>query len=261
MSVPLMPKTFFGPTSEKLVFDSSNKEYSKTSERKWTKEEEQWCLSLKEKGFSYKDIAVSVNRDFTSVALKMKRLGKKNNSYNKKHVQEKYHLNNAFLEEIQPDSVLDVFCGSKKFYSDKVKKVVTNDADEFIEADYNLDALKLLCLLYYQDKKFDLVDLDPFGSAYDCFDLAIKMARKGLVITLGEMGHLRFKRLDFVSRYYGIDNIEEFSSDTIIEHIQKLGLKNKKELVVFKKIDWNGISRVWFYVNPIRLSDSTKKLK
>ena len=59
--------------------------------------------------------------------------------------------------------------------------------------------------------KFDLIDLDPFGSAYDCFDLAIKMAKKGLCITLGELGHKRWKRLDFVSSHYGIDNIDNLT--------------------------------------------------
>ena len=31
--------------------------------------------------------------------------------------------------------------------------------------------------------KFDIVDLDPFGSAFNCFDLAIQTAQKGLIIT------------------------------------------------------------------------------
>lgn len=127
--------------------------------------------------------------------------------------------------------------------------------DKTIDADEHMDSLKLMCKLYLENKKYDMIDLDPFGSAYDCFDLAIKMAKKGLIITLGEMGHKRFKRLDFVRRMYGIESLEEFTSDRIIEEIQKIGLKNKKILNVYKKKDWQGISRVWFTIDKYKVTE------
>ena len=119
---------------------------------------------------------------------------------------------------------------------------------------YHLDALKLLCKLYCEGKTFDLIDLDPFGSAYDCFDLAIKMAKKGLVITLGELGHKRWKRLDYVERYYGITNLEDFTIDNLINHIQQLGMKNKKRLVVYEKKEWKNIGRVYFKIEPYKIT-------
>ena len=57
----------------------------------------------------------------------------------------------------------------------------------------------------WHNYRFDLIDIDPFGSAYDCFDLSIKIAEKGLIITYGEMGHIRWKRLDYVNRIYNIN--------------------------------------------------------
>jgi tRNA G26 N,N-dimethylase Trm1 len=108
-------------------------------------------------------------------------------------------------------------------------------------------------LEYSKNNKYDLVDLDPFGSAYDCFDLAIKMATKCLIITFGELGHKRFKRLDYVSRHYDINNINDFTTDNLIKEVIKIGKRNKKELTpVFIK-DWRNISRVYFEINNIKI--------
>lgn len=109
-----------------------------------------------------------------------------------------------------------------------------------------------LCKLYSENKKYDFIDLDPFGSCYDCFDLAIKMATNGIAITLGEMGHKRWKRLDFVSKRYGIYNLEDFTSDNLIQKIQQIGIQNKKSLNVFAKRDWQNISRVWFTIDEYK---------
>lgn len=233
-------------------------QYINSNPRKWTDEEVEWCLNLSEQGYTYKDIAESVGRTVTSVSIKMKRLSKKNGDYNSPHIKDKYKTNDDYIKKINPKSLLDVYAGDC-FYSDYDFKYVTNDIDKNKPTDYNLDALKFLCKMYYEDKKFDIVDLDPFGSAYDCFDLSIKMANKGIIITLGEMGHKRFKRLDYVKRYYGIESIDMFTSDVLIEHIQKIGIKNKKQLdVVFKK-DWNMISRVYFEINPMKITEQWEK--
>lgn len=97
-----------------------------------------------------------------------------------------------------------------------------------------------------------MIDLDPFGSAYDCFDLAIKMAKKGLCITLGEMGHKRWKRLDYVKDRYDITDLDDFTSLNLIKKIQEIGRYNKKNLIVFDYKDWQHISRVWFTIEPYK---------
>lgn len=117
-----------------------------------------------------------------------------------------------------------------------------------------MDYLSFLCLMYLKDKKFDYIDLDPFGSCFDGLDLAIKMANKGLAVTLGEMGHVRWRRLDFVKYRYDIYSIEDFTSDNLIHKIQKIGRYNHKYLEVYCKKDWNNISRVWFIIKPFNSS-------
>ena len=71
-------------------------------------------------------------------------------------------------------------------------------------------------------------------------------------IYIGEMGHKRWKRLDYVSKCYSINSLEEFNSDNIIKHIQNIGKRNKKNLKIVFKRDWQLISRVWFIIEPYK---------
>lgn len=243
--IPKLPDEYKGQHTK-------NGGYTSTTPRQWTDEELKWIVDLKNKGFSNAEIAESVERSIVSVQIKLKRMSKKSNEYNKPHVQEKYNINNKFLNEIKPKSVLDLYAGEKNFY--KNYEVTTNDKNPSVAADYHEDAHKLICELYHENRTYDLIDLDPFGSAYDCFDLAIKMAKKGLVITLGELGHKRWKRLDYVGTHYDIENLDDFTIENLIKHIQKIGLRNKKKLTVFDYKEWRNIGRVWFKVDTIKVT-------
>ena len=206
-----------------------------------------------EDGFTNKEIAESIDRTEVSTQIKIKRLGKKEYTYNDEHIADKYQTNMEFINYINPKTIIDVYAGNKSFYSDY--QVISNDKNENANTDYHLDALKFCCQMYIEDKKVDIVDLDPFGSAYDCFDLAIKMAKKGLIITFGELGHKRWKRLDYVSRYYGINSLDDFTLDALIEEVQKIGRKNKKDLIVYSKKEWRNIGRVYFEIQPIKITE------
>jgi hypothetical protein len=227
---------------------------TKFQPRKWTEKEIEWVNMLKAKGFNTKQIAECIYRDVTQVSIKIKRLGKMNKTYNDPHRAEKYATNARFIIDANIDSVLDVFSGSKSAYETYgLKKLITNDVENSFNTDYNYDALIFCCMQYAEGNKYDLVDLDPFGSAYDCFDLAIKMAKKGLVITLGELGHKRFKRLDFVRRYYEIETLEDFTTNNLVKHIIKIGERNKKTLTPIYVKDWRNIARVYFKIEKLKI--------
>lgn len=247
--VPKMPEEYKGKVNK-------NGGYTTSSPRVWTLEELNWVDDLLNKGYTIKEIAESVERTVTSVAIKVKRLGKKDGSYNADHVKEKYEINQKFLDEIDPITALDCYAGEKDFYFDALQyRSLSNDINRDYDTTYHMDACKLLCKLYSEDNTFDLIDLDPYGSAYDCFDLAIKMAQKAIVITFGELGHKRWKRLDFVSRYYGITNLEDFTLQHLIEHVQMIGRRNKKNLVVCYQKEWRNIARVWFKIEPLKITE------
>ena len=217
--------------------------------RRWSKKEEEWFKYLLSKGYTRKEIAESMGRTVQSIIDKKKKLSKNERTYNKKHSEEKKEINKLFLNQIKPVTILDVYCGENTLYDEY--DTLKNDIDININADFHMDSLKLLCKLYSENKKFDLIDLDPYGSAYDCFDLAIKMAKKGLCVTLGEINLRRFGEIDYISYRYGINELSQVNSGNLIKHIQQIGLRNHKILEVYSKKDWGHISRVWFKIIPM----------
>ena len=234
--------------------------YTLTNPKKWSKEEEEYLIKIREKGVSLEEISKLLRRYIVSIQIKLKRIGKKNKNYNVNHINEKYETNKLFLDIVQPKNVLDLYSGEKSYYQDKIKNVTSNDKNKlYPNLTYNLPAELLIHKLYFENNKYDLIDLDPFGSAFECFDLAIKMANKALIITFGEIGHKRFKRLDFVKRYYGINTLDEFNIDKLIKEIQKIALRNKKELIIMFKKDWNRISRVYFLIKTIKITEQWDK--
>lgn len=239
--------------------------YIKTDPKRWTKEEEEQLIELK-KTKTFEEIAKILDRSRVSVNVKYQKLKKKKRTYNQTHLKEKETLNKLFLHIVQPISVLDVFAGKKSYYEKeqqdyKNMRVTSNDINPQYETDYNMDYLRFLGLMYSLNNKYDLVDLDPFGSAFDGFDLAVKMAKKGLIVTLGELGHKRFKRLDYVKNRYDIENIEDFTAEKMIEKIKKIGLANKKELHVIYHGKWSNISRVYFVVRNIKITEQWESKK
>jgi hypothetical protein len=251
-NIPKMPEEYIGE------YNKMNP-YVKNLPRKWTDEEVDWCLKMREDGYTIEQIAESTGRKKVSVSLKMKRLTKRNDTYNEAHIEEKYRANDKFLEYLQPKSILDVYAGKKSYYLGKAKYVKSNDLDMTAKTDEHMEALKFLCKLHIENKKYDIVDLDPYGSAYDCFDLAIKTAKKGLIITFGEMGHKRWGRLDYVKSHYGVDKLEDFHVNKLIETVHNIGIRNKKRLQLYSVYNWRNISRAYFLIEKYKVTEQWEK--
>jgi hypothetical protein len=215
--------------------------------RKWTDKEEQHALHLKTMGFNCEYISRCLDRNTTSVAIKLKRLAKKKDDYNEKHRQQKYNLNKKFLQIIKANTVLDLYAGNS-WYVNKVKNLTTNDKDKKFNTDYNVDASKLIAKLYYENKKYDIIDLDSYGSAYDCFELCFRMAKKGIIITLGEFGHLRWKRTDFVEKKYNITDLKNFNFQNINNKIIEKAKQNNCNLELVFLGNYRNIKRVYYKI-------------
>tara|TARA_X000001382_G_scaffold30833_1_gene19793 strand:- start:155 stop:889 length:735 start_codon:yes stop_codon:yes gene_type:complete len=230
----------------------------KTVPKKWSKSEIELLNEYKNKNYSFENISEKLNRSKTSVSIKYKRLNKNNNLYNKKHKKEKYLINEMFIKKIKPKSILDVYAG-ESFYKNNVttKNLYVVDNDIKGNCDYNLKSVDFLHKLKL--KKFDLVDLDPFGSAFECFDYALQIAQKGLIITFGEYGHLRWNRIDFVEHRYNIKNKTDFIPDSFIKYVEKRGLIFNKKLNVEFIGNFKNIIRVYFSINNILKTKSGKK--
>lgn len=252
--VPKMPEEFKGSYIKSCG-------YTKTTPREWTEKEVEYLLMLHSQGHSRKYIALSMDRSETSIAIKLKRQGKVSKNYNKDHVADKYAANEEFLNIIHPESVLDLYAGNCSWWQKRLNSpnVITNDRNKEFDTDFHEAAEMLVHDLYYKRHKFDIIDLDPFGTAYDCLECAIRMAKKGLVVTYGEMGHKRWKRLDFVRSHYGIERLEDFTTQRLIEETQKIAARYHRILTPIIVKEWKNISRVYYKLSEIKVTEQWKR--
>jgi DNA (cytosine-5)-methyltransferase 1 len=243
--IPLFPKEL-----KKDIKKSQHKTFVLKT-RDWSQEEEDWAWDLYKEGYNYNQIAYSLDRESSSsVPIKMKRLKKKYGEYNDPHKEDKYEKNKHFIALFDNKNltVLDCFCGDTKFYNNLCKTVHNNDINKSIVCDTNLDANDLLLNLIKENKTFDVVDLDPYGASIIYLDNALKVATQGLVMTLGEYGHKRWKRLDFISKHYDINVIEDLTIDNLIDNIIKKAKDKNITLTPVLVGKYNHIGRVWFTI-------------
>lgn len=229
--------------------------YTSTTPREWTEQELNWALEQRQAGYSVKQIAEALSRSEVSVQIKLKRNGKTSDTYNEPNREKKYKANLAFAELVKPRSVLDAYAGNSWWQSNGYS-TVTNDIDEKFDTHYHDDSLRVLCDLYASNERFDLVDLDPYGSAYDCFDLAIKLSKKAVVVSFGEWGHKRWKRFDFVKPRYGIQSVDEYGNgERFIAEFQRIAACNKRHAEPVTVIQYSNFLRVYFTLSDIKITE------
>ena len=255
MEVPMYPNEL-----KKQIKKSEFKEFILES-RKWTEKEEEWAWELHQQGYTYKQIAYSLGRENSnSVPIKMKRLKKKNYIYNEKHIEKKYKSNNEFLNYMgnRIQTVLDCFCGENRYYTNRGYNSKDNDINKNIQDIMHLDINELLDKEILENNKYDLVDLDAFGATIIYLEKALKLADKGLIMTLGELGHKRWKRLDFISKHYPIYNVEDITIHNMINHIIDIAKNQKIELIPVIVNDYGNIGRVWFEIAKKRIKEANQ---
>tara|TARA_R110001583_G_scaffold101484_2_gene247919 strand:+ start:2976 stop:3716 length:741 start_codon:yes stop_codon:yes gene_type:complete len=232
----------------------------KSIPKKWEEKEIQFLQKLKKDGLTIKEIAKKLNRTETSIAIKNKRINQNNDDYNKTHRKQKYLLNERFIEIIKPETIFDVYAGNS-FYKNNINtkniKVVDNDKNSKNICDYNLDSLDFLHK--FRNKKIDLVDLDPYGSCFECFDYSLQIAQKGIIITFGEVGHKRWKRSDFVKFRYKINSLKNFNNKKFVDYVVERALIFNKILIPIFEANFKNLLRVYFEIKLIKKSVSGKE--
>ena len=93
-------------------------------------------------------------------------------------------------------------------------------------------------------------------------ELSLMIANKGIIITYGEFGQKRYKRIDYVEHRYNIDTLKKFNIDKIIKETCKLGLRHKKKLTPIKILDSRKmIYRVYYKITPTPKTPTSKNNK
>lgn len=225
-------------------------QYTHTKPRKWTDEEVRQLMTARDAGATDAQIGQLLGRSEISVQIKRKRLLKKADRYNDPHRAEKYAANTVFLNKIQPRSVLDVYAGPASYYEGRGYRLETNDLN-YSGHTYQEDASRLCATLYGAGQLYDVVDLDPFGSAHECLENAVRIANRGLIVSFGEIGHRRWKRLDYVSRTYRIKTLEDFTHKALEEYVLEVAARFKKRAIVFTRLKARNFCRTYFVLEPM----------
>lgn len=143
-------------------------------------------------------------------------------------------------------TILDAYSGSKPFWTkyEKGRVVLTNDINKDYPAKLHFPAEDLVKVLYEKEYEFDVIDLDPFNTPMKCFDNAIKICNRGLIMTFGDKrGIISNKNL--AKERYGCRVYDERK---IIQHYIRRAKKFGVKLRVWKFVKWKMTWRVYFKV-------------
>jgi len=219
---------------------------------RWSEKELKELEEYMKQKLTSEEIAKLLDRTENTVRIHMRRLRTKTSTYgNKGGRRYKRELDTEFINLIKPKDILDGYCGSETHYPKEI--TITNDINKSFNTSYHLPIFKLLAKFTYENKKFDLIDLDPWGSAYDSLYLAIYLANKGLVVSYGECYLKRFKRIDFAAEKYGLYfDKYGFSTKMLVEYTKHLGMICRKKLEVYKDYDLGHFSRVYYIIKPLK---------
>jgi len=147
----------------------------------------------------------------------------------------KYDADRAFAKEIQADTIVDAFAGDSRKYSPlkNVNWIITNDIDQKCKTDFHLPADRFLAQMYGEARNVDLVDLDPYGSCWDCLPTAVKLARKGLIVSYGDFSNWRYKRWEIIQYQLGCvpESLEQYGQLLMLMTMRMGMTYAKKKLI------------------------------
>lgn len=223
---------------------------------KYSKDELDYILRLNDLGVSYSVIAKFILRTEQAVRTQGKKLRLEKGTYNRKHIEEKYRNNieflcHLFLENKDVSSILDAFSGKKPFWTSYEKslgmEVITNDINKEFAATYHIDAKELIKKLRESGKSFDIVDLDPFSSPVGCFEDAINICKRGLIMTFGDKRGIMSNKNLAKERY----RCKRYDERLIINYFKREAKKFGVALKLYKLLKWGMTWRVYFTVSSI----------
>lgn len=221
----------------------------KKRRRLWTKEEDEFLLDMKKYGIRVVVISKALLRTVASTNNRYRYLSLINNTYNEGHREDKYKSNEEFCKVLgNVDSILDAYSGVSSYWKRHLESsgafVITNDINENINAAFHVPAKTLVKRFKKLGARFDIVDLDPFGSAYECFDDAIEICKKGLIMTFGDKIGVRSNKNLPLERY----NCSKYDEEKIIRYFVSRAEKKGVNLTKVIHKHWKHTWRVYFKI-------------
>lgn len=230
---------------------------------KWSAEEEKKLMELKEQGRSTKQIAEFLGVTESSVKHKYTRLKQKENADSHHHPVEKEAQIKNILRNMDRDVfVLETHAGYGNLtdvYSIYAKEVLALETNKekctYIDQKghenvtcVKTDSLKELHLFIYQNIKFNVIDVDPYGFPSRYFPDVFELIDDGfLFVTFPKYGCAQINNITklHVKTFYGFDG---GSNDAFLEccinTLQNQALRTYRRLEVVNVLDLKKVYRV-----------------
>lgn len=201
---------------------------------KWTKEREEMLLKLRNEGKSYKEIAEILGTTISSAKHKYLRLNQSRNVDRHHHPKEKIEQIRKILPKNNTLKILETHAGMgnlTKVYLE-YGEVTAHDIDakkieslKDIKSDkltiIKCDSLKQIHRYIYENRVFDVVDLDPYGFPSRFFPHVFNLINDGyLFFTFPKMGVQQINKI-MVNHYKVFWDISLQDKDMYIQKIDQ----------------------------------------
>lgn len=238
---------------------------------KWNSEKEALAIKLRSEGVTYNAIAKTLETTHSSVKHKIRRIQQSKNMDRYKHTKEKVEQ----IEKIINDSdnnILETNCGFgslSEFYNnfgtvqsydikkEKVDFVSNLDLEnvKVNQADSHKEIIKLLA----RKKKFNIVDIDPYGMPSRYFPHVFGLIERGfLFLTFPMMGVAQINKITIrhYQAFWGIDLIDKpFYIDKIISKLKDYAFMHGRQIEVIDVIKIDRIYRLAVRVDKKSMLD------
>lgn len=221
----------------------------------WNKKIELKALEMKDSGMTYKAIAEELGTTATSIKHKVRRLKQSANEDRYKHTAEKIQQAEKYLSTAG-NNILETnsgFGGMTEFYN-QIGVVecydIKKDRVEFIDSlamqsvtAIHGDSEKELYKLVANKRKYDVIDLDPYGMPSRYFPHVFSLIDKGvLFVTLPMIGVAQMNKITIrhLDAFWGVSlNDKDKYIDLVVKRMKDYAFMHKREIRVLdvQKID------------------------
>jgi DNA-binding Lrp family transcriptional regulator len=221
----------------------------------WNKKLEATVLEMRESGRTYEEIAAEIGTSATSVKHKVRRLKQSANEDRYKHTAEKIQQAEKYLSTAG-NNILETnsgFGGMTEFYN-QIGVVecydIKKDRVEFIDSlamqsvtAIHGDSEKELYKLVANKRKYDVIDLDPYGMPSRYFPHVFSLIDKGvLFVTLPMIGVAQMNKITIrhLDAFWGVSlNDKDKYIDLVVKRMKDYAFMHKREIRVLdvQKID------------------------
>ena len=230
---------------------------------KWTAEDEKKLVELRENNVKLSEIAKILGTTIASVKHKCTRLSQKTNADTHHHPAEKTRQIREVLDLITGDvRVLETHAGHgnlTEVYSSYAKEVVSYEIDKekcsYVNQRgyanvvcHNKDSLKELYLSIYNNQKFNVIDIDPYGFPSRYFPNVFELIDDGyMFVTLPKYGCAQINNITklHIKSFYGFEGGDnEAFLKCCLESFKNQALRTYRSCEVINVLDLNKVYRI-----------------